>query len=114
MVFVKNLNVFSGYFLDKLSKKSLCFVILGKKECFLGEKSGVLKKSKKSKFSIGIFLAKLSQKLLSFDILDGKECFLDQKSEIFKKSEKSTFSEGVSPWFFQKFEYFLMAIFWTN
>ena len=77
-----------GYFLDKLSKKSLCFVILGKKECFLAEKSGVLKKSKKSKFSIGIFLAKLSQKLLSLDILDGKECFLDQKSEIFKKSEK--------------------------
>ena len=102
MVFVKNLHVFSMVFLNKLSKKSWCFVILGKKECFLDEKSGVLKKSKKSKFSIGIFLAKLSQKLLSFDILDGKECFLDQKSEIFKKSEKSKFSKGVGPCFFSK------------
>ena len=103
-----------GYFLDKLSKKSLCFVILGKKRMLFRREKGRFKKSKKSKFSIGIFLAKLSQKLLSFDILDGKECFLDQKSEIFKKSEKSKPSKGVSPWFFQKFEYFLMAIFWTN
>ena len=88
--------------MDKLSKKSLCFVILGKKESFLEEKSGVLKKSKKSKFSVGIVLAKLSQKRLFFDILDGKECILDQESEIFKKSEKSKFFKGVSPCFFFK------------
>ena len=114
MVFVKNLHVFSMVFLNKLSKKSWCFVILGKKECFLDEKSGVLKKSKKSKFSIGIFLAKLSQKSLLFDVLGRKEYFLHQKSEVLKKSKKSNFSKLLVHGFRQKIEYFFMGIFWAK
>ena len=102
MVFVKNLHVFSMVFLNKLSKKSWCFVILGKKECFLDEKSGVLKKSKKSKFSIGIFFGQIKPEIIVFWYSWWKRMFLDQKSEIFKKSEKSTFSKGVSSWFLWK------------
>ena len=42
------------YFLEKLTKKSLFFDALGKKVCFLDQKSEVLKKSIQSKFSKGV------------------------------------------------------------
>ena len=43
--FFPKIRIFcDGYFLEKLSKKSLFFDALGKKECFLDQKSEVLKK----------------------------------------------------------------------
>ena len=102
MVFVKNLHVFSMVFLNKLSEKSWCFVILGKKECFLDEKSGVLKKSKKIEIFHRYFFGQIKPEIIVFWYSWWKRMFLDQKSEIFKKSEKSTFSKGVSPWFLWK------------
>ena len=84
--FFSKIWIFShGHFLDKLSKKSLVFYVLGRKECCLHQKSEVLKKSEKTKFAKGVspwflwknrmfshsyFLGKLSQKTLFFDILD--------------------------------------------
>ena len=78
---------------------------LGKKECFLDQKTEVLKISKKSKLSknfpifqnivcflTGIFRLNKAEKILFFDILHTLESLLDQKSEILKKSEKSKFS----------------------
>ena len=116
--FFSKIWIFShGHFLDKLSKKSLVFYVLGRKECCLHQKSEVLKKSEKSKFVKGVspwflwknrmffhsyFLGKLSQKRLLFDILDRKECFSDQKSEVLKKFKKSKISKAVSPCFFFK------------
>ena len=42
--FPQNSNLLWWVFLEKLSKKSLFFDALGKKECFLDQKSEVLKK----------------------------------------------------------------------
>ena len=93
-------------FLGKTSQKRSFFDILNRKECFLEQKSEVLKKSRKSKFAKGVspwlcqkncyfshlcFLGKTSQKKSFFDIPDIKEWFLDQKSEDLKKSKNSNF-----------------------
>ena len=103
--------------MDKLSQKRFLFDILDRKECFLYEKSKVLKKSKKSRFSKGVtplflstipifshgyFFDKLSKKSLFFDVLSRKESFLDLKSEVLKKFKQSKFFKVVSPWFLSK------------
>ena len=55
-----------GYFLDKLSKKSLCFVILGKKRMLFRREKWRFKKPKKSKFSIGIFFGQIKPEIIVF------------------------------------------------
>ena len=39
-----------------------------------------------------------------------KEYFLDHKRKVLKNCKKSTFCKGVSPWFFQKIDLFLICV----
>ena len=48
MVFIKKSNIFSWVLLDKLSKKSLVFDVLGRKECFSHKESKVSLKTPKN------------------------------------------------------------------
>ena len=69
---------------------------------------------KKLTFFSFLFLTKKSQKETFFDILDRKECFLDLKSEVLKNAKKWTVCKGVSPWFCQKIDLFLIFFFFTR
>ena len=65
-------------------------------------------------FLICFVFSRKSQKETFFDILDRKECFLDLKSEVLKNSKKWTVCKGVSPWFFQKIDLFLICFFFSK
>ena len=63
-------------FLGKSSKKRFFFGVLGKKESFLDQKKKVLKKYKKSKFSIGVSLWFLSKNRPFYSL-----CFLGKSRQ---------------------------------
>ena len=60
------------------------------------------------------FFCKKSHKETFFDILDRikeKRILFDNKRKVLKNCKKSTFCKGVSPWFFQKIDLFLICFF---
>ena len=133
MVFVKKSTFFSFFFLTKKSQKEIFFHILDRKECFLDLKSEVLKNLKKWTFCRGVsplflsknqpfshmffFVVKKATKkhfLIFWIEKKRKESFLDHKRKVLKNCKKSTFCKGVSPWFFQKIDLFLICFFFSK
>ena len=131
MVFVKKWTFFSIFFFDqKKPERNIFFYILYRKECFLDLKSEVLKNLKKWTFCRKVspwFLSKNNLSLICFFFFvkkptkkhflifwiekKRKEYFLDHKRKVLKNCKKSTFCKGVSLWFFQKIDLFLICFF---
>ena len=110
MVLVRNWPFFHFLFKGIIGEEIVFYVILDRKNAFLGYKKKKVKKSKNCHFSKGFwskighfskfFLkAKKAKENESYDILEKKNSILGYKNKKFKKWKNCHFSKGVSPCF---------------
>ena len=105
---------FQLFFLGSIGQENVFYVILKRKNVFLGYKNKKFKKSKKwhfskvvspwfwckiGHFSIFVFSGNLAQENVFYDILKRKNAFLDYKNKNVTKSKNWHFSKGVNLWF---------------
>ena len=114
MVLVQKWPFFQLFFLGNIAQENVFYVILERKNTFLGYKNMKSKKSKNWHFSKGVnswfwsknghfskfyFLGNIGQENVFYDILEQKNAFLGYKNKKFKKLKNWHFSKGVNPWF---------------
>ena len=129
MVLVRKWPVFQLFFFSQYRPiKILFYVILERKNAFLGYKNNKFKKSKNSHFSKGVnpwywsenghfynfFLANISLENVFYVIVERKNAFLGYKNKKFKKSKNCQFSKGVNPWFWCKNGHFYHFFFFSQ
>ena len=126
---VQKRPLFQPFFLSNIGKENVFYVILQRKNSFLGYKNKKFKKSKNWHFSKGVnqrfrsenghfsklfFLGNIGQENVFHDILDQKKAFLGYKNKKFKKSRIWHFSKGVNPLFWYKNGHFSKLFFLGN
>ena len=102
MVLVQKEPFFQLFFLGNMGQENVFYVILERKDAFLGYKNKKFKKSKYWHFSKGVnpwfwsknghfsnfyFLINTGQENVFYDILERKNAFLGYKNKKFKKSK---------------------------
>ena len=120
----KNGHFSNFFFLGNINQENAFYIILERKNFFLGYKNKKFKKSKNWHFSIGVnpwfwfknanfptffFLGNINLENAFYIILERKNVFLGYKNKKFKNSKNWHFSKGVKSWFWSKnghFSYF--------
>ena len=110
----KNGHFSNLFFLGNIGKENFFYVILERKNTFVGYENMKFKKSKNWHFSKRLnpwfwsknghfsnlfILANIGKENVFYDILERKNAFLGYKNKKFKKSKNRYFSKGVNPWF---------------
>ena len=117
--------IFPSFFIANMSKESVFYDILARKNAFLGYKNKKFKKSKNwdfskrvtwfwsknGHFSMFFYLGNISQENVFYNILERNNAFLGYKKKNFKKSKNWDFSEGVNTWFWSKNGHFSIFFF---
>ena len=121
MVLVQKWPFFQLFFLANMGQENVFYVIIERKNVFLGYKNKKFKNSKNWHFSkvvspwfwckIGhfstfVFSGNLAQENVFYDILKRKNAFLDYKNKKFTESKNWHFSKGVNIWFWSQNGYF--------
>ena len=129
MVLVQKWPFFQLFFLGNIGSENLFYVILERKNAFLGYKNKTFKNSKNWHFSKGVnrcFWSKHGHfptfffrqyrpgKCLLQYSKAKKKVFLGYKNKKFKKSKCWHFSKGVNPWFWSKNDHFSNFCFLGN
>ena len=125
----KNGHFFNFFFLGKIGQDNVFYVILERKNTFLGYKNKTLKKLKNSYFSKGathcfwtrmaffatsFYQAKQARKM-SFTIFQNEKTpFQALQKKKFKKSINCYFCKGVNPWLWSKNGHFFNFFFLGN
>ena len=117
MVLVQKCQFSNFFFLGNINQENAFYIILERKNVFLGYKNKKFKKSKNWHFSKGVnpwfwsknghfcqlfFLGNIRHENVFDDILERKYAFLGYKNNNFQKSKNWHFSKGVNPWFWSK------------
>ena len=105
------MTIFPPFFLTNIGQENVFYVILERKNTFLGYKNNKFKESKNSHFSKGVnpwfwsknghfskfsFLRNIGQENVFYVILERKTAFLGYKNKKFKKSKNWHFLKGVN------------------
>ena len=132
MVLVRKWPFFQVFFLGNMGQENVFYVILERKNAFLGYKNNKLKKSKNLHFSKGVnpwywsknghfsnffFLGNIGQENVFHVILERRNAFLGYKNKKFKKLKNGHFSKGVNPWFWYEnghFSNFFFQAIWAR
>ena len=128
MVLVQKWPFFQRLFFRQDKPENVFYVILERKNAFLGVKNKKLKRWKNWHFFKGVspwfwtknghfstfFLRNIGQKNVFYDILERKNAFLDYKNKKLKKWKNWHFSKGVNPWFWSKNGHFSNFFFKGN
>ena len=111
MVLVQKWPFFQLFLLGNIEQENVFYVILERKNAFLGYKNKKFIKSKNWHIPKGvnpwfwsknghfsrIFLDNIGQEKVFYDILERKNAFLGYKNKNFKKSKFDIFPKGVNP-----------------
>ena len=130
MVFVQKWPFFQFFFfLGNIGQENVFYVILQRKNDFLGYKNIEFKTSKNWHFSQGVnlyfwsknchfsyflFLSNIGQENVFYGLLQRKNAFLDYKNKKIKQAKNWYFSKGVNSWLWSKNGRFSNFVFLGN